>query len=123
MGRSEEHLPTLFEDMKQPVPTINSRISDTVHFEAYFDLWGFSLGWIKAICDALHNFCDCSQDTAESYQCEACMAFRFTSQSFTRTEQAKKIFRRLANLATAEQRNTLAKTNRKGEMRYKLQCG
>lgn len=89
---------------------INQRISDTVHFEAYFDLWGFSVNWINAICDALHEFTEPSKgDEGEAYQCEACMAFRFTSESYTRTEQAKKIFKRLANLATTEQKNHVAR--------------
>lgn len=29
---------------------VAERISDDVHFEAYFDLWRFSVGWINAIC-------------------------------------------------------------------------
>jgi len=97
---------------------INERIQDDVHFEAYFDLWGFSVNWINAICDALHEYCTPSQgDEGESYRCEACMAFRFTSTSLTRTQEARKIFKRLANLATAEQRKHL---NRVG---YRLMVG
>jgi len=98
--------------------SVSERISDEVHFEAYFDLWGFSVNWINAICDALHEFTEPSKgDTGEAYQCEACMAFRFTSTSHTRTEQARKIFKRLANLATAEQKTHLTRTG------YKLVCG
>lgn len=90
---------------------VSERISDEVHFEAYFDLWGFSVGWINAICDALHNFTEPSKgDTGEAYMCESCMAFRFTSTSFTRTQEARKIFKRLANFATAEQKNHLNRT-------------
>jgi hypothetical protein len=97
---------------------INERISETVHFEAYFDLWGFSVGWINAICDALHEYTEPSQgDEGEAYRCEACMGFRFISTSYTRTQEARKIFNRLANLATAEQRKHV---NRIG---YKLVCG
>ncbi len=97
---------------------VTERIQDDVHFEAYFDLWGFSINWINAICDALHNFTEPSQgDEGEAYRCEACMAFRFTSTSFTRTQEARKIFKRLANLATAEQKTKL---NRVG---YRLTCG
>lgn len=87
---------------------VNERISDEVHFEAYFDLWGFSVNWINAICDALHEYCEPSKgDEGEAYQCEACMAFRFISTSHTRTQEARKIFKRLANLATAEQKQHL----------------
>jgi hypothetical protein len=87
---------------------VNRRISDSVRFEAYFDLWGFSINWIQAICDALHKYCEPSEgDEGEAYQCGACMAFRFTSTSSTRTQKARKIFKRLANLATAEQKKHL----------------
>ena len=97
---------------------LNERISETVHFEAYFDLWGFSVGWIDAICDALHEYTQPSLgDEGEAYDCMACMAFRFTSTSYTRTQEARKIFKRLANLATAEQRKH---TNRIG---YELRVG
>ena len=98
---------------------VNHRISDDVHFEAYFDLWGFSVGWIDAICDALDNFTEPSQgDEGEAYQCEACMAFRFTSTSYTRTQEARKIFKRLANLATADQKRHLRNIGG-----YELLCG
>jgi len=89
---------------------VNERISDDVHFEAYFDLWGFSIKWINAICDALHDHTEPSQgDTGEAYRCEACMAFRYTSTSHTRTQEARKIFKRLANLATSAQKRSLKK--------------
>jgi len=98
---------------------VNERISDDVHFEAYFDLWGFSVNWIDAICDALHDYCEPSQgDEGDAYQCEACMAFRFTSTSLTRTQEARKIFKRLANLATAAQKRALRPITG-----YKLMCG
>lgn len=76
------------------------RISESTHYEAYFDLWGFSFPWIISICDALHDFCEPSLgDEGESYRCEACMAFRFTSTDKSRVEQAKAIFAKLEPLA------------------------
>ena len=78
------------------------RITETIIYEVYFDLWGFSMPWINAIANALHAFCDCSTDSCESYTCEANMSVRFQSTDINRVARAKNIYNQRAALATAQ---------------------
>lgn len=79
---------------------MNDLISETTIYEAYFDLWGFSVNWIKAIQDKLLDFANPGDgEECEAYTCEACMAVRFRSLDQKRVERAKGLFKRLAALA------------------------
>lgn len=94
------------------------RITETVLYEAVFDLWGFSIGWIEAIDNALMDFCDLGTDSCESSMCPANMSVCFRSIDQSRVEEAKRIFIRLNNLAAA------AMKGRKPEdVDYHLSCG
>lgn len=80
----------------------NDFISETVVYEAYFDLWGFSVNWIKSIQEKLLDFANPSDgEECEAYTCEACMAVRFRSEDKERTRQATALFRRLCALAAS----------------------
>lgn len=81
--------------------TAKDRVSRLVIHEAYFDLWGFSVAWIESISKALHDYCDCTTDSCESYMSPACMAVRFQSTDTARIDAAVKKFSRLSSLATA----------------------
>lgn len=88
--------------MTTATSTASDLITESIIYEAYFDLWGFSMNWIKAIQDKLLDFSEPSQgDNCEAYTCEACMAVRFQSTDKSRVEQAKGLFRRLAALAAS----------------------
>lgn len=80
--------------------SVDELISDSITYEAYFDLWGFSVNWIKAIQDKLLDFAEPSQgDSCEAYSCEACMAVRFQSTDQNRVTRAKALFRQMVALA------------------------
>lgn len=82
--------------MKKPL----NRIARTTKYETYFDLHGYSVPWIHAIIDALHEYTNTSLgDEGEAYRCEACMAFRFTSTDPKRRKGAEAVFSRLEPLA------------------------
>jgi hypothetical protein len=75
-------------------------VSEATIYEAYFDLWGFSVNWIKAIQNSLLEFANPGDDEeCEAYTCEACMAVRFRSGNKERIVRARGLFRRLAALA------------------------
>lgn len=79
---------------------VNELISESTNYEAYFDLWGFSFNWIKAIQNAILDFAEPSKgEECEAYTCEACMAVRFTTTDQNRIREVKGLFRRLAALA------------------------
>lgn len=79
----------------------NQLISESITFEAYFNLWGFSMNWINTIQEKLLDFSEPSKgDNCEAYTCDACMAVRFQSTDKSRVESAKKLFKRLAMLAS-----------------------
>ena len=83
--------------MKKPA---QDRVTRTTKYEAYFDLYGYTWPWINAICDALHEYTKTSLgDEGESYKCEACMSFRFTSTDRKRRDGAEAVFARLEPLA------------------------
>jgi hypothetical protein len=74
--------------------------SEATIYEAYFDLWGFSVNWIKAIQNQLLDFANPGDgEECEAYTCEACMAVRFRSCDVNRVRQAKALFHRLVALA------------------------
>lgn len=84
---------------RQGCGSVKDRISVTLKYEMYVDLWGHTLAWIETIQNALHEFCDTHTDECESYTCPACMAIRFTSTDSSRIVKAERIFKRLSNLA------------------------
>ena len=80
--------------------TTDELISDSITYEAYFDLWGFSVNWIKVIQEKLLDFAEPSQgENCEAYTCEACMAVRFQSPERERVNKAKALFRQMVGLA------------------------
>jgi len=94
------------------------RVSEAIIYEAYFDLWGFSLDWINRICGELLNFAIPSKgDECEAYRNEACMAVRFQSTNWKRVERAKQIFKPLEAEASREMRN------KAGGVQYQVMCG
>ena len=77
---------------------IDAMIDEKPLIELYIDLWGLSHPWIRAIQAKILDMAE-SDETAESYSCDACMAIRFQTPSRERAEIVKKAFRRLMNLA------------------------
>jgi len=76
-----------------------SRISETVFYEVYFDLWGLSWPWINRIQNKMLDFADTSKDErCETYHCEANMSIRFATTEQSRARAAKALFSRLLNL-------------------------
>ncbi|MEN6379727.1 MAG: hypothetical protein ABFD15_09135 [Methanofastidiosum sp.] len=62
---------------------MNKAISITTNYEVYVYLYGYSMGWINTIQNAVLDYSQKDED-AEAYTCSACMAVRFTSTDKSR---------------------------------------
>lgn len=71
-----------------------------VKYEAYFDLWGYSLAWIELIQKEVSNAFD-SGDTCEDYRAidAGVIATRFISEDKDKVDKLCKRINSLLNLA------------------------